>query len=159
MLGPARSSLRKAGASNQTVYWQGQKQGGVCCAQEMAEKIITTKETLPPIHSPTSYSPSSLPISNHTPGYLLFFSPVASLLVGLYNMLEDHEKPLVMPWGQSCLSSPLHTAWGHPWPLATTLRKSVKANTDWLKPESSNRLPALHFISASQSSKLKLAYR
>jgi len=54
--------------------WQGQKQGGVCCAEEMAEEIITTKETLPPIHSLTFYSPSSLPICNHTPGYL-FVSP------------------------------------------------------------------------------------
>lgn len=76
-LSPARSSLRKAGAPNQTVHWQGQKQDGVCCAEEMAEEIITTKETLPPIHSPTSCSPSSLPINNHTPGYSLFFLPLS----------------------------------------------------------------------------------
>ncbi len=74
VLSPARRSLRKTGASNQTVYWQGQKQGGVCCAEEMGEEIIMPKRPLPPIHSPTSYSPSSLPISNHTSAYSLLLS-------------------------------------------------------------------------------------
>lgn len=138
------------------LYTDRAKNRVVFVVEEMAEEIITTKETLPPIHSLTSYSPSSVLICNHTPGYSGFFLPRSiSAIRTLEQVWGSRKKHWWCPedshaWAAHCTQhggipglSPPHSE--------RVLRQTLT--------DSSNRLPALHVISAAQSSKLKLAYR
>lgn len=159
-LSPVRSSLRKARALNQTVYWQGQKQGGVCCAEEMAEEIITTKETLPPIHSPTSYSPwPHFPSAITLPDIRLLLPRSISAIRTLEQAWGSRRKQWWCPedshaWAAHCPQhggipglSPPHSE--------RVLRQTL---TDSSLSQATVCL-RFHVISAAQSSKLKLAYR
>lgn len=154
MLSPAR----KTGAPNQTAQWRGQKQGGVCCAEEMGEEIITPKRHNHP-------SIPQLPTVHHRSQSAIILPDILSCFPRSISACRTSEQErgsrnnvgdalrTVMPERPTARSVGAFLASRH------HTHESVKANIDWFKPESNNRLPALHVVSPLQINKRKLVYK